>query len=215
MQNKIRGLGISVIAIAGGIGSLIALENNIMIVILVISFFVFIGGLAYLICTGRRIIPYIQRPKISLQEETKKSSEIWVAWHTGSAKLAEGDLFENKHKFRILLTMPKSSATKELGKVVNLSTDNIDSSIYEFTRKIKEKNHEIRWFDGFLGSSMIISDPEKESAWIRIETFVPHLAASFRPSIKFFKKYNESEFIRFKEIFDKLWNDSEKNQINI
>jgi len=205
MKEKIIGLVITIIGITGGISSWTALNDPLKTILLIVSIIALVIGLAIIISRRFFLIPFVQRPYISLEQEIKRSNEVWFSWYSGSVKLAEGSLFENNHKYKFILTKPNSMAIHEIGKVANIGEEELNSDIIKFTNIIKSKKHEIKWFDGFIGSSMIISDPEKSIGWVRIEAFLPYIGSKFRPSIKIYKKYNETAFLRYKNLFLDLW----------
>ena len=208
MKDRISGLCVTIIGILGGTSSWVALDDPLRIILLIISILVFLIGLIYIFSLRWHVVPYIQRPNYSLEKEIEKSSTVWFAWHTGSVKLAEGSLFEDNHKYKFLLTKPNSPTMDVIGKVANIGADELNSDVIKFTDIIREKKHYIRWYDGFLGSSLIISDPEEKTGWVRVEAFLPILGAKFRPSIKFYRKYNEKEFLMYKQLYETLWKNS-------
>lgn len=159
----------------------------------------------YLYLKGLEPIP--ERPKSSLEEEVEKADTVWFAWHSGSVRLAEGGtLFEMNKKYRIILTDPNSQAIKELGKVSNVGSGKLEADIRELTNKLIEQNQNVKWFDGFLGSSIIIANPNKENGWVRIESFIPIMASKFRPGIKIYRQGHEQKFLRYRDLYDEIWN---------
>jgi len=207
MEKRFTGVLIAtsgVLAVAGSLSSILALSEPLRTIILVIS------GVAIAIGTGfvyskPKPIGFAERPKFRLEDEINDSKEVWFSWHTGSVKLAQGSLFENNHKYRFILTRPDSSAIAEIGKVANIGAEELRSDIQKFTTIIKAKNHPVKWFDGFLGSSIVIADPEENTGWMRIESFLPLIGAEFRPSVKIYKKNDEKTFLRIKKLYESLW----------
>jgi hypothetical protein len=157
-----------------------------------------------------RVRVFLVRPKQSLIDELKESDEVWFAWHSGSVNLAQGALFEGNHKYKIVLTDPNSAAINEIGRVANINATELKSNITEFTRILRQKeapgNELIKWFDGILGSSLVISNPGTNKAWVRVEAFLPFLGAQFRPSIKIYRNRNFNEYKKYEDLFNDIWN---------
>lgn len=153
---------------------------------------------------------HVQRPPVTLEEEISCSSEVWFAWHSGSVKLSQGDLLVSNRKIKIVLTRPHSKALEEVSRISNLPAAALSSDIESLTLQVKAKGHEIAWFDGFLGSSMIISNPDSEDAWARIECLVPYIAPVHRPSIVIRNNHHKDSFQRIKDTYESIWSASVK-----
>lgn len=145
------------------------------------------------------------------EHEFRGASEIWLAWHVGSIQ-GTGTLTLRDlpcASSRLLLTHPDSTYLEGLAKILGRSKSSIRSNILELTRMAKECLVEVRWFDGPLGSSMVIIDPRSPSGWARLELLIPYGRPPERPSFRVSMGKGQSAFRRVIEAYERVWNNAE------
>lgn len=124
---------ISILSLVTGI---LRLEDDFRIHMFIISGVALITFIISFYITKRKnnsLKVYSKRPKITLEEELGNAKNIWLAWHTGSVKVAQGDIFNMPRKIRLILTHPESDALREVAKIANSSFDKLASDIRELT----------------------------------------------------------------------------------
>jgi hypothetical protein len=156
---------------------------------------------------GLKALP--RRPIETLEDEVGDAKEIWMSMHSGSVKLAHGDLTTTNRKLCVVLTHPDDQALKSVEKIGGGATAaNMANDIRELTAELRKKGKNVRWFKGPIGNSLLIVEPEEESAWARIEIIIPYGPAAERPGIRASKEKDPEVFGRFKSAFKKLWDSS-------
>ncbi len=141
----------------------------------------------------------------SVEHELLNVDEIWAAWHVGPYRDFETFFPDGRRVGRILLTSPKSSALHELGKIRKGDVATMASVITNITKHALEKNIEVRWFDGPVCNNVIIANPKKDSAWMRVELIIPHGSPQVRPSFLLEKTLNNRLYDTFIDAFEKMW----------
>ena len=153
---------------------------------------------------GLKALP--RRPTETLEDEVGDAQELWLSMHSGSVKLAHGDLTTSRRKIRVVLTHPDDQALKSIEKIGGGATAaKMAIDIRELTAELRKKGKEVRWFKGPIGNSLLLVEPEKESGWARIEVIVPYGPAAERPGIRATKERAPEVFGRFKLAFKTLW----------
>ena len=145
-----------------------------------------------------------RRPDATLERELGAAKEVWFAWHTGSVKVAQGDLFHNPRKIRLVITDPDCQALQEVGKIGNLRAAEMAPGIRALTSDAKKAGAVVSWFDGFIANSMVIANPDGPDGWARLEVLVPFGDPASRPSIVVEASRHPELFERLKTTFRKL-----------
>ncbi len=83
------------------------------------------------------------------------------------------------------------------------------SVIRNITKDAVEKNIEVRWFDGPVCNNLIIADPQKDRAWMRVELIIPHESPQSRPSFLVERDGNNRLYDTFASAFEKMWEASQ------
>lgn len=213
MTSHARKVVFVVVLIAGVLGavaSIVALTNPLRFWFagcLVIIVAIAVGYLLALAMSPTiEMIP--RRPAVSLDTELGNAKEVWFSWHTGSVKVAQGDLFKSPRIIRMVLTHPDSQALKEVAKIANLTADQMAPGIRALTAAVKNAGQSVRWFDGPVANSIVVADPDKPSGWARIEVLLPFGDPASRPSIFVRASSAPDLFARAKEAFNKLFDGS-------
>ncbi len=108
------------------------------------------------------------------------------------------------------MTHPKSNALREIAKSTDLSFEKLSYDVQELSKIAKNNGCKVGWYDGLIGNSSIIINPEKNNAWARIETFIPFIEPAARPSIKCSHKNSNDLFENLKKSYENMWELSEK-----
>lgn len=143
-----------------------------------------------------------------LDEELGDAKEVLISMHTGSVKHADGNLLKTRRKLRVVLTDPDSPALTEVAKIVHRSAKEMANDIRGITARLKETGNEVRWFDGPISNSLVITDPSLPSSWARVEVLLPFLEPTERPSLKASASRNPAFVARAKSAFEYLWDKS-------
>lgn len=150
----------------------------------------------------------------SVETELSGVEEMWAVWHVGPYRDFEA-FFPDGRRGRILLTHPASTALTELGKIRKRDVECMAGVIRNITRHAIEKNLEVRWFDGPVCNNVIIADPQKDGAWLRVELVVPHQCPQKRPSFVVEKHSTKELFETFALSFEKMWNASYEPDLSL
>lgn len=181
----------------------------LFILLLLIGFFLILS-------TRFLLIPYACRKTI-LEKELKNSKKVFFIVHVGTVIAGQKKIFEdNNKKFSFILTKPGSNAIDVLSKICEVEADKLNLDVIDITNIIrKNKSSTVRWFDGLLGSSIIISDPDSAWGWVKVESLLPYTASVNRPSIKIYKRYNKEIFSVYTKLWDELLDKSENPPIDL
>ena len=150
----------------------------------------------------------------SVEHELSDVEEIWAAWHVGPYRDFEA-FFPRGRRGRILLTSPTSSALLELSKIRKGDVATMASVIRNISKHAIEKDIEVRWFDGPVCNNLIIADPRKDGAWMRVELIVPYESPQRRPSFMVEKDGNRGLYDTFASAFDQTWQAAEIPELGI
>lgn len=147
---------------------------------------------------------------VPLSDELKDVDELWGAWHTGRVAYTK-DIFGPRRvsKAKVILTHPESNQIKELEKVCGMGANALASDIKELTKALKQQNVTVKWFKGPVCNSLIIANPQKDNAWVRVEVLVPRQTVEKRPSFRIEKSTNKELFNTFYHAFEEMWRASE------
>lgn len=211
-QGYIVTIALAAIGALSGLGRFVTVKYEEL-------FFVFIGLIAALVLVasvlyikasmpGLKVLP--TRPTEKLEDEVGDASEIWMSMHSGSVKLAHGDLATSARKVRVVLTHPEDSSLLSVQKIGGgKSAESLAMDIRELTFELRRLGKEVRWFRGSIGNSLLVVEPDADDAWARIEVIVPFGPAAERPGIRASRKKAPEVYGRFKAAFTALWDASE------
>jgi hypothetical protein len=143
----------------------------------------------------------------SLSDELKGVGQLWVAWHTGTVALTK-TFFSQSRGGRAILTHPGSNQIKELDKVGGKAAEGMVQDIKAITTALQKQRVDVRWFDGPIGNSIIIADPNSDKSWMRIELLVPNVVVESRPSFRVEKSSSKKLFDTFYDSYVKMWDAS-------
>lgn len=118
------------------------------------------------------------------------AEEVWVLWRIGTtAKTLPQEIWGNTHFTRLLMHHPKPNSGPYYLKAhvmgfPNLTLNTLCQDIYTATSQAP-KHIDVRWFNGYLGDSVLIVNPNstKKDGWIRIEVTTACSQGDDRPSI--------------------------------
>ncbi len=214
-KGQIIGTALAAIGAIAGLGRFVTEQYQVL-------FFPFVGLLAAVVLasgvlyiraniTGLKALP--SRPTETLEDEIGDAREIWMSMHSGSVKLAHGDLTTSDRKVRVVLTHPDDLILKSIEKIGGGATAaKMATDIRELTTELRRVGKEVRWFKGPIGNSLLIVEPESEKAWARIEIIVPFGPAAQRPGIRASKDKAPEVYGRFKAAFNALWDASVQSE---
>jgi hypothetical protein len=208
------------IGVVGSVASVTALQGNLRWIFGTAGLVIIASGLSYILGSHQssnkkgKVDVFTRRPRQSLDDELGNAKEIWLCWHSGNVKLAQGDLFNTPRKIRMILTHPDSPALREIERITNLPLNQIQESIKLLTTKVKRNGGKVVWFKGTIQNSLILADPENSDparSWARLEVLTPYQDPVSRPSIKVYKRDDPDLFNRLEKCFDDLWERSDGN----
>lgn len=121
-------------------------------------------------------------------ELDKVKSEAWILWHTGTIG-ANSPIWANTKVKRLLLSNPSAKSGSQkyylpmVANTFNISQTKLKEDI-EYTTKIASPHIQVKWFNGLIGDTMIIAEPNNtKKGWVRIEIATPFPQPNDRPSI--------------------------------
>lgn len=131
-----------------------------------------------------------------LVKDLERVEEFWVLWRVGtSAKLFRQAIWDNRKFKRLLIHHPKPKKGQPYYLEAHMlgfprqTLKEACEDIYSATRQAP-KHIEVKWFNGYLGDSLLIVNPHSKSrnGWIRIEIVTPCSQGMDRPSIRIDEK---------------------------
>lgn len=142
-----------------------------------------------------------------LEQELQGAAEIWLAWHVGSVQGAGTLPFRTLpcQNSRLLLTHPDSPQLDGLAKVLGRSKESMRVNIIELTRHAVDCGVAVRWFDGPLGSSMVITNPMDQGGWARLEFIIPYERPTERPSIRVSTRKGQAAYQKAVDAYKQMW----------
>lgn len=147
----------------------------------------------------------------SLGGELDSVSEVWFAWYTGSVIEASGfkNTIKNIGKVRLLLTHPESKALNEYEKIGEHKGTELKEDIKSLSRIAQNFGAEVKWFDGLIGNSIVIGNPNLPNAWARVEVMIPFAETNLRPSFRVSKDKGKIAFQEIYNMYESLWRRSQ------
>jgi hypothetical protein len=152
-------------------------------------------------------IAVLPRRQPRLIDELRNSRHIWAAWHTGMITGADGEVLKQGKIKRLVVSAPDAQALAEVEKITGFSRAAFSAGVQELTDTVKKRGGNVRWFDGPIQNSTIISDPDDPKAWARVEFLMPFTPPALRPSIKVFKRNDPELFSVIRDSFEELWHE--------
>lgn len=146
-----------------------------------------------------------RRTLMTLEDELKGATEIWLAWRIGSVQSVSGIFKTPVKQVRLLLTNPDSAVIPELAKVTHRSIQQLQDDLRSLTSAAAKKGYEVKWFDGPIGDSVVLSNPRKPNARARIEINIPYSRPADRPSLLVSKDRGGIVLNRLVDSYLELW----------
>jgi hypothetical protein len=140
-----------------------------------------------------------------LEEELKGANEVWLAWRIGSVQSVGGIFATHAKQVRLLLTNPDSAVIREHAKVTHRTIQQLQADLRSLTAAAVQQGYEVKWFDGPIGDSMVVSNPGKPNAKARIEINIPFSKPAERPSLLVSKERGGIVVDRLVESYKVLW----------
>jgi hypothetical protein len=133
-------------------------------------------------------------------------SSVSALWVVGQ-KFYHGD--ESIGVLReLLLPNPDGNAIKYLAKTV--ARPDISRDIRSTTQMALKSGTNVRWYDHFIFSSIILADIDKPSGWMHIETVLPYSKPERRPSYTVKKSESEEAVLEMARIFRRIWDEAKE-----
>jgi hypothetical protein len=109
---------------------------------------------------------------------------------------------------RLILPSPDGQYLRQL------QTHSINEYLYapdqikKTTKLGKERRVDIKWFEDFIGMSLLFCNPEEAAGWVQIELSVPFIEGAYKQSIKVDKSSHPEVFKVLYSAFQKMWDES-------
>jgi hypothetical protein len=154
----------------------------------------------------------IDRPH--LDETLKECDEVWCIWYTGGDVASTGKInyFKGK-KTRLILMKPKSAFLKNVVKILPNEKEKIlNQQIVLCTRRARENDIEVKWFNGPIMYSIIMVNPDGgifKKSFAQIEFIVPSGILIDRPTFVVTPYRGKKLFHSIRTWYDSMWNGQE------
>ena len=148
------------------------------------------------------------RPPLAwYRQKLKETKTVWALWLVGE-QAASNDLLTQSSFKKLLLLDPESKTLEVIVENMNrqqVDSDRIKMAITKLTDQANNLNsNSVLWYSGITPSLITIGEPDEDSAWIFLETYIAGLEADQRPSMFFTKKDNPEMFRRLKDSYSQL-----------
>lgn len=141
----------------------------------------------------------------SLSEQLAKASHVHAFWTTGANAFDER---KELHRIeRLILPNPDGNYLERYRTSYQSATD-LGNSIREVTKEAIKKGIPIRWYDDFIGYSLMIGDPGMDHGWAQIEMAFPCMPKGDHPSVTIAKAAYPKIIANLARMFDRLWDNS-------
>jgi hypothetical protein len=165
-----------------------------------------------------------------IAKEADERSTVMIAMYSGLNSQASGaiDNLSKVPNVKVIVTDPIShyldylnlpdnveDITKQKTQPVAIDHQQITktrAAIKSFTRLAIAKNWDIRWFNGDIQNTVIISNHNKNNAWAKLDVLIPNVKTEKRPMLLVYKEDNDEDN---RELYDSiykgwefLWNNS-------
>ena len=91
----------------------------------------------------------------------------------------------------------------------NITKEKMQKDIDTATTRLKDEGvQEVRHFNGFTSIMVICNPTDDKKGWIRIETWSPFLETGSRPIFYVYAKRHPASFRRFRDSYEKTWQES-------
>lgn len=141
----------------------------------------------------------------SLSEQLAKASHVYAFWTTGAKAFDEG---KELHRIkRLILPNPDGNYLERYRTSYQSATD-LGKSIREVTKEATNRGIPVRWYDDFIGYSLMIGDPDMNHGWAQIEMAFPCMPKGDHPSITIEKAAYPKIIANLALMLDRVWDSS-------
>jgi len=149
------------------------------------------------------------RPSLNwLREKLRLTKTAWDLWVVGESVVA-GNLINETNFKKILLIEPSNKNLKSIAYIMDRPYDALVKSIQCLTEKAELRyKGSVKWYTEATPSLITIGDPELDTAWAFVETFILGLEADERPSFIVYKKEHPELFNRMYNAYQNIWDKS-------
>ncbi len=134
----------------------------------------------------------------------QSANEVW-AWFSVGTAVRSGDAVRHQRIKRLLLASPTDPSFPLLAKAVNRTTEDLATQIRYLTQEAQAAGVAVKWCDGLTGDSLLIGNPESVSGWAQVETFIPGVVQTDRPSFRVQRQDQDGLFATLKAAYVLAW----------
>ena len=172
--------------------------------------------------SGIGLRAYAQRPDVNwFKERLRETKSAWGLWYSGGEARNNGFLADT-HFDRLILLSPTSPMLKAMGDMMPEKREQRElyNQIYYLAKAAKEKGTEVRYTDTVPYTLLTFGDPPfraglepPSTAWVQIETYLPGVEASQRPSFFLYARDDRSLYDACYAAFSAVWGHAQQAQI--
>lgn len=161
--------------------------------------------------SGLEFFPTIDELRSShpLSETFKPGNEIHAYFLSGEGVFAEHSDYIKSVK-RLILPIPTSKTIASLQSVSGTKVD-YTSQINRFRNLAEKNNVPVRFFQEFIGVSLLFCNPNQRNGWAQVGIIIPGSESSERHHYRLHKEKQEKAFLSLYKTFERLWDSSEVN----
>lgn len=148
------------------------------------------------------------RAKHPLPEMFTPGNEIHAYFLTGEGVFAEHSAYMQCIK-RLILPMPERN--RERLKSISGTID-YPSQIRTYMEMAVEHQRKARYYNDFLGMSLLFCNPDRQDGWVQIGPILPNTESAERPHFRFSRKANEKAFLSLFNTFGRIWDESSEQE---
>lgn len=141
----------------------------------------------------------------SLSEQLAKASHVNAFWTTGAKAFDEG---KELHRIKRLILPNPDGDYLECYRASYESATDLGNSIRRVTKNAKSRGILVKWYDDFIGYSLMIGDADMNHGWVQIEMAFPCMPKGDHPSITIEKAAYPKIIANLALMFDRLWDSS-------
>ncbi len=137
----------------------------------------------------------------SLSEQLAKASHVHAFWTTGAKAFDEG---KELHRIKRLILPNPDGDYLECYRASYESATDLGNSIRAVTKNAKSRGILVKWYDDFIGYSLMIGDADMNHGWVQIEMAFPCMPKGDHPSITIEKAAYPKIIANLALMFDRL-----------
>lgn len=143
----------------------------------------------------------------TLREQLESAKEVWGFWRTGTEVYVTQTIQSGRIK-RLILPHPQGQGVELMADALGKKKEDFAAEIIKLTKEAIEARVSVRWFEGWVGNTLMIGNPHSENAWIHVETFFPFSVSKDWPAFRVERQKLQRLFSTLLGSYQQIWDES-------